>query len=355
MKIIGSIFISTLLAGAMACAGGQGKGEVAEPDTMMADMEKSAEEAAEETAEAATETATETAEEAAEREERMQRIAGFMKRVKEAADTENARWTPAMHDEAKALVAKDYRSSDAAMKAILAGSHRVPANTERDKYRHPAETLSFFGVRQDMTVIEVGAGAGWYTEILAPYLAKNGQLMVAGPNPEGPEDSFMPVVGYRFQRFMEKAPELYGKIKVVYVEPPESLDLGTEVADVAIAVREMHGWQGNGYLKEYVAAIYKSLKPGGVFGIVQHRAKPGEAPEVSSERGRLDEAWVIETVESVGFKLVDKAEINANPKDTKDYERGVWVLPPGYALGDQDRDKYQAIGESDRMTLKFAK
>jgi predicted methyltransferase len=351
MKIATVTFISAILFAAVACTGSSDKptGETTQqppqpeqpvaqppaPDPAEVEKQKQAEK---------------------EAEERRQRAAEAMEEVEKEAEAEKARWTEEMHAKAAKLVETDYKDLKAAFKAILASPHRQPGNADRDKYRHPAETLTFFGIRPDMTVIEVGAGGGWYTEILAPLLAKKGTLIVTGGDPNGPADQMSTVRGTSLKLFLENAPELYGKVKVSYIAPPDKLELAPEgTADLAVVIREMHNWTRRDYLDAYLAAIHKALKPGGVLGVVAHRAKPDVDPKESAEKGYLPEEWLIQTVEKAGFKLVEKSEINANPKDTKDYEQGVWTLPPNLALGDKDREKYVAIGESDRMTLKFVK
>jgi predicted methyltransferase len=343
MNIASTTFISMMLCAAVACTGAKDKPaevEATPPQPVT---------------QAPPDAAVENKEEK-EREERKRRVAEAMDKAKKAAEEEKARWTDEMHAQAAKLVEANYKDVKAALKAILASPHRKPGNPERDAQRHPVETLTFFGIKPDMTVLEVGAGGGWYTEILAPLLAKKGKLIATGGDPNGPDDQMSTAYGTRLKLFIEQAPELYGKVQVSYVSPPEKLELAPEgTVDLALVIREMHNWQRREYLDAYLAAIYKALKPGGILGVVAHRAKPDADPKQSAETGYLPEAWLIATIEKAGFKLIEKSEINANPKDTKDYEEGVWTLPPNFALGDKDREKYQAIGESDRMTLKFAK
>jgi predicted methyltransferase len=205
-------------------------------------------------------------------------------------------------------------------------------------------------------VIEVGAGAGWYTEILAPLLTRQGKLIVASFDPDGPTTSMTTVYGKRLKRFLARSPELYGAVEVALIAPPDRLELAPPgSADVALAIREMHNWQRRGQMDAYLAAIHRALKDGGTFGVVQHRAPAEAVAEESAEKGYLPEKWLIARVEAAGFKLEESSEVNANPKDAKDYEKGVWTLPPVLREEDKDRDRYIAIGESDRMTLKFAK
>lgn len=269
---------------------------------------------------------------------------------------EMKRWNEEMSAAAAKLAKTRFKNPRAALVAILASEHRKPSDRERDKYRHPLDTLLFFGIKQNMTVVEVGSGGGWYTDILAPFLAPKGKLVAVTYDPEGADDSMRTAYGKRFAMFLARSPELYGKVEAVYVNPPEDIELGAPgSADMALAIREMHGWQRNGAMDAYLAAVHAVLKNGGTFGVVQHRAPKGSDPEATAEKGYLPQDWLVDKVESAGFKLVKSSEINANPKDTKDYAEGVWTLPPNLRLGETDRDKYMAIGESDRMTLKFVK
>ncbi len=269
---------------------------------------------------------------------------------------EAARWTPELEAKVVALRDAPYKSVDEALTAMLASEHRHPNHPPRDAYRHPRETLGFFGLKPDMHVIELGSGTGWYTELLAPILAKRGSLTVVGPDPEGPDDQMSIVYGRRLVKLLAKSPALYGAVKRVAITPPDRLTLGEPgSADMVIAFREMHNWVGAKAHAAYLAAIFAVLKDGGTFALIDHRAKPDATVEATVESGYLPEAWVIEQVKAAGFELAAQSEINANPKDTKDYEKGVWTLPPALTLGDVDRDKYVAIGESDRMTLKFVK
>jgi predicted methyltransferase len=278
-------------------------------------------------------------------------------RAKMEADhkTEMARWTPELRAEAKALADKAYPSGKAAIQTVMASKIRKPGDAERDKYRHPAETLDFFGLKPTMTVLELGPGEGWYTELLAPTLAKKGKLLVTNTDPNGPPDERSTFYGQRFKLFLDTSPEAFGKVETIAVDSkaPKLPQEGT--VDLVILARELHGFVQQNKTSEWLAEIHKALKPNGVLGIEQHRAKPDANPEESAKKGYLPEKWVIEKIEAAGFKLAGKSEINANPKDTKDYADGVWTLPPSYRLGDKDREKYAAIGESDRMTLKFTK
>jgi predicted methyltransferase len=276
-------------------------------------------------------------------------------KLKADNETESARWTPELRAEAKAVAEKNYATGKAAIKAALAAKYREPGNAERDKYRHPLETLEFFGFKPTLTVLEYGPGEGWYTEILAPALAKKGKLYATSTDADGPSDQRSSLNGERFKLFLARAPELYGKVETVVIDPktPDLKQEGT--FDLVLIMRGLHGMQNSGKIDTWLSEIHSALKPKGVLGIEQHRAKADANAEESSKSGYLPEAWVIGKIEAAGFKLAGKSEINANPKDTKDHPKGVWTLPPNFALGDTDRAKYAAIGESDRMTLKFTK
>jgi predicted methyltransferase len=268
---------------------------------------------------------------------------------------EIARWTPEMRAAAKALAEKAYPSGHAAIEAALAGTHRRPGNAARDTWRHPLKTLDFLGFKPTMTVLEVGPGEGWYTEILAPALAKSGKLIATGSDPNGPVEDRNTLNGQRFKAFLDTSPELYGKVQTVVVDS-KAPKLGLDKAvDLVLFIREVHGMHTSKTFLPWLAEVSKALKPGGILGIVEHRAKPDTNPDDTAKKGYVAEKWVIDQVQAAGFKLAGKSEVNANPKDTKDYSEGVWSLPPTYRENDVNREKYKAIGESDRMTLKFVK
>lgn len=268
--------------------------------------------------------------------------------------SELARWTPELHSEAKALAEKDYPNGKVALAAAVAGKHRVPGNADRDKARHPVDTLEFFGLKPKMTVLEYGPGEGWYTELLAPTLAKHGKLLVTTSDPNGPADQRSTFYAQRYKAFLDKAPELYGTVHPVVLDDSAKLP-EQDAFDMILVMRQLHGMQNAGNLDAWLGAFHKALKVGGVLGIEEHRAKDDADPTASAKQGYLPEKYVIERATAAGFKLLGKSEINANPKDTKDYPEGVWTLPPTLRLKDKDRDTYLAIGESDRMTLKFVK
>jgi predicted methyltransferase len=249
--------------------------------------------------------------------------------------------------------AEESQAQDDRLKETIAGDHRPAENKARDKYRNPYETLTFFGIRPDMTVVEIYPGQGWYTEILAPYLKGSGTLYAA-EHPGDPSYEAVQRSLAAFEKKVKDAPELYGEVKRTKltkdgdIAPPES-------ADLVVTFRNVHSWMGSGTENEAFATMFRALKPGGVLGVVQHRGVPNVKQDPKAGTGYVNEDSVIELAKKAGFELEEKSEINANPKDTKDYPKGVWTLPPSLRLGDEDREKYLAIGESDRMTLKFVK
>ncbi len=266
---------------------------------------------------------------------------------------EKARVAP-MGKDIAALANKDYPSVDAAIDAALKSAHRTPGNADRDGQRHPKETLKFLGFKQNQTVLELDAGAGWYTEILAPLLFKKGKLTVTSADPNGPRTEYRTLIGMRTKAVLDKAPELGGKATLLPLGKTP-WDLGESTYDLVLGFRDFHNWERSGELDARLAAVFKALKPGGVFGIEEHRAGAGGDAKTWADKGYVPEDVVIERCKAAGFELAGKSDVNANPKDTKDYEAGVWTLPPTLTLGEKDKDKYKAIGESDRMTIKFVK
>jgi predicted methyltransferase len=270
-------------------------------------------------------------------------------------EQEQARWTDEMREQTRSLAAEEYPTARAALQAALSGPHRQPGNAERDPQRHPLETLELFGFQPDQTVLEYGPGAGWYTEILAPALAARGKLLVTNGDPNGPKDQRSTYYAERLASFLKSSPEAYGKVESVLVTGEEPKLGRNGDVDLVLVIRGLHGMHNRGQLDAWLDQFHTALKPGGVLGIVQHRAPAGANPDESSKKGYLPESWVVERATAHGFVLETSSELNANPRDTKDYADGVWTLPPSYRLGDVDRAKYDAIGESDRMTLKLVK
>jgi predicted methyltransferase len=231
---------------------------------------------------------------------------------------------------------------------VLNSDLRVESS-ERDKFRSPKETLSFFGLKANQTVVELSPGGGWYTEILAPYLKDNGKLIAAHHNPS--KGDYYKRSRERFDTKMA-ANAIYDKVEVV-----DLLGVYGEngSADLVMTFRNLHNWIGGEDVDKVLAESFKVLKSGGMLGVVDHRAEPGTSLEDMRSSGYMTEVYAIELIEAAGFKLVNTSEVNANVKDTKDHERGVWTLPPSLRLGAKDREKYVAIGESDRFTLLFQK
>ncbi len=239
--------------------------------------------------------------------------------------------------------------------AAIFGDHRVEKNHARDDFRHPLQTLSFFGLEPSMTVIELWPGGGWYTEILAPTLREEGKLIAASFGVDFPVKGLAAVHEDYVQMLVGNS-KVYDKVEVIAFSIPEHADLGEKNSvDMVLTFRNTHNWIKAGIDRDVYSGAFKVLKPGGVFGVVQHRGKDDWNAKKSAWNGYVPEAYVIEMAESVGFKLVDSSEINANPKDIKAYPKGVWTLPPTYRMKDIDKEKWTAIGESDRMTLKFVK
>ena len=235
------------------------------------------------------------------------------------------------------------------------GEHRSESNRVRNESRNPVETLEFFGLAADMTVIEILPSRGWYTEIMAPYLRDHGKYYAAHFSPNA-SASYMPPNLRNFEEKITADPDLYGKITVRHLNPPNEVTISPpESADMALTFRNVHNWIMAGQEHEYFATFYKALKPGGVLGVVEHRAKPDAGMDVMRTSGYVTEAYVKEVAAAAGFEFAGNSELNANPKDPTVHPEGVWTLPPNYRMGDVDRDKYMAIGESDRMTLKFVK
>ncbi len=249
--------------------------------------------------------------------------------------------------------------TEAKLRASLTGAQRTDPEKARDVYRHPLETLEFFGLRDDMTVVELSPGNGWFTAVLAPVLAERGKLRVAGSDPNGPPEKESTQHARELAARMSKDSASFGKVETLVVNwRSPDLSFGPDgSADMVLTFRNAHNWLAAGMADKVLAAARKVLKPGGILGVTDHRAKPDAPTDAKTfeETGYVPEAYLVKVVEGAGFKLVGKSEINANPKDTKDYPKGVWTLPPTYELKDVDHAKYEAIGESDRMTLKFVK
>jgi predicted methyltransferase len=236
----------------------------------------------------------------------------------------------------------------------LVGSWRSDANKARDRYRHPKQTLEFFDIKPGETLIEITPGGGWYTEVLAPFLKGNGVYVAANARPSNPVGEAAQNAN-ALQKKFEADPAQYGEAKTIEFDSKAPTFGAPASADVVLTFRNVHNWVVGDTAPLMFKAFFDVLKPGGTLGVVDHRAAPGADMEKIKSSGYLPQDYVIKLATDAGFKLVAQSEINANPKDTKDYEKGVWTLPPTLTLGDKDRQKYLDIGESDRMTLKFIK
>ncbi|WP_407929720.1 class I SAM-dependent methyltransferase [Kangiella shandongensis] len=240
---------------------------------------------------------------------------------------------------------------------LLISGHRSDKNKQRDQFRHPKETLEFFGIKSGMTVVEIAPGGGWYTEILAPLLGPNGKLYAAHFDPES-EVEYFRKSRKGFGEKVKANAEVYENVEITTFQPPEMFDIAPEgSADAVVTFRNVHNWlrNGRGATVDSFKAMYKALKPGGVLGVVEHRLPKSMKQDEKASSGYMHQDFVISMAQEAGFKLVATSEINANPKDTADHSKGVWTLPPSLRLGDKDKEKYMSIGESDRMTLKFVK
>jgi predicted methyltransferase len=245
------------------------------------------------------------------------------------------------------------QAPDPALAKAVADSARSPKYVARDRFRHPAEELTFFGLKPNMTVVEVWPGGGYWTEILGPYLKSSGHYYAAVPVKGESKEEDAGVAAWRAR--IEPQKDRYGTIIITGLgkghydlAPPGS-------ADLVVTFRNFHNWMEGGYADEALKGIYTALKPGGILGIEDHRGRNDQPQDPSAKSGYVRQDYTIEQARKAGFEFVGASEIDANPKDTKDYPQGVWTLPPTLTLGDKDREKYLAIGEADNYVLKFRK
>ena len=214
---------------------------------------------------------------------------------------EVARLTPEIRESAKALSSRSYPSARAGLTAVLPGKHRAPGNADRDKDRHPLQTLEFFGLKPTQSVLEYGPGEGWYTELIAPVLASKGKLSVTMTDPKGPKTERGTLYGERTKLFLDRLPEAYGKVERVTVDP-KAPKLGADATyDVVLLVRGAHGMHNNKMLAAWLSEFHRVLKPGGRLGVEQHRAAPDKNPDETSKQGYLPEPWLIAQIEAAGF------------------------------------------------------
>jgi predicted methyltransferase len=276
-------------------------------------------------------------------------------RRREAAALLLALALPLLHQPAAS--AADDDGDGARLAEVIAGKQRSETFRARDAARHPLETLRFFGLTPAQTVIEIAPGGGWYTEILAPYLRERGRLYEAVDSKDAASEEQRRSRA-RFEEKLAKNPEVYDRVTLgtlpgrdrgfTDIAPPGG-------ADLVLTFRNVHNWIEAGHLDENLRAFFAVLKPGGVLGVEEHRAAPGTSLARIIAGGYVPEDLVIARARDAGFELAGRSEANANPLDTKDHPNGVWSLPPTLRGGDVDRAKFIAIGESDRMTLKFVK
>ena len=238
--------------------------------------------------------------------------------------------------------------------ALIAGSHRSPGNVARDKFRKPYEVLKFFGITEASRVVEILPGStGYFTEVIAPYVRDKGLYITAGR-----DETAAQTYQDDHKRMLAKyaaAPGLYGKIQVTKffsdqheIAPPGSMDF-------VLTFRNLHNWIERNEIDGALRAFHRALKPGGIFGVTDHRGRTDMSQEAQMKNGYVRQDYAIAMIEKAGFQFIGSSEVKANPKDTKDHPEGVWTLPPSFRLKDVDRAKYEAIGESDRMVLKFVK
>ncbi|MBL8631481.1 MAG: class I SAM-dependent methyltransferase [Rhodospirillaceae bacterium] len=250
-------------------------------------------------------------------------------------------------------MAKMDTATETELKKALAGSQRSDANKARDQYRHPLETLKFFGLNKDMKVMEVWPGAGWYTEVLAPVLKDN--YTAAHFDPARSEGAKKQVDAFKAD--LDKNAALYGKptVAVLMQQTNQMTPVPAGSLDMVLTFRNIHNWMGSDSAEAMFKVFYDSLKPGGYLGVVEHRAKTDQPQDPKATNGYVREDYAQAMAEKAGFKLVAKSDVNNNAKDTKDYPKGVWTLPPNFREGEVDKAKYTAIGESDRFTHLYQK
>jgi predicted methyltransferase len=247
------------------------------------------------------------------------------------------------------------------LEAAVAGAWRAPADRARDRWRHPAQSLRFWGVKPGATVVEFWPGAGWYTDILAPFLHATGGVLYAADMPSDSEAARL--VGDAYRHKLTADPGLYGQVRLTTFGPGSGPAAPAGSADVVLFLRNLHDWMAGGFADKAFRDAFQALKPGGVLGVEEHRAPPGGVQDVLASNGYVQEAYVRQLAQEAGFSFGAASEINANPKDTADHPFGVWTLPPTRRSAPSgqpanpsfEHARYDAIGESDRMTLRFVK
>ncbi|TWB70821.1 putative methyltransferase [Nitrospirillum amazonense] len=243
---------------------------------------------------------------------------------------------------------------DPVLAQMVASPARSPQFQARDAARHPLQELAFFGLAPDQTVVEISPSGGYWTEILAPYLHDRGTYYAAA-NPRGTDSAYANRENAAFDAKLAADPARYGKVKVTEFGRGRFDIAPAGSADLIVTFRNLHNWMAGGYADEAMAAFYQALKPGGILGIEDHRASDAQPQDPKATSGYVRQDYAIALARKAGFELVASSEINANPKDSKDWPEGVWTLPPTLALKDRDRDRYLAVGEADNFVLKFRK
>ncbi|WP_374470704.1 class I SAM-dependent methyltransferase [Phenylobacterium sp.] len=259
--------------------------------------------------------------------------------------------------------AKKGPASGMTLQQAVAGDWRLPADRARDAWRHPVESLTFWGLKPGQTVVEFWPGAGWYTDILAPFLAATGGKLYAANLQPDPADPASVAVVEAYRRRLTDNPKLYGQVEITAFGPTSGPVAPVGSADLVLFLRNLHNWMAAGVAEKAFRDAFAALKPGGLLGVEEHRANAGGVQDVMAAEGYVQQAYVVQLAQEAGFQLAEASEINANPKDTKDHPFGVWTLPPVRRSSprgqpndpDFDHSRYDAIGESDRMTLRFAK
>jgi predicted methyltransferase len=267
-------------------------------------------------------------------------------------------------DTAIIMEASERIETGALINESISGPHRSDESMARNIYRSPVETLLFFGLRPEMTVVEVWPGGGWYTEVLAPVLREKGRL-VAAQFPEDAESRYQSRTANAYASKLAAEPDIYDRVQVVPFSPPEHPSLGpSDSADMVLLSRNFHSFIGAGLVDDVLHAAFDVLRPGGILAVIQHRAGEDSPPAEEGQQGYVRESYVVDRVTEAGFQLEDRSEINANPNDLRDHPEGVWTLPPTLRYCGNMEDvaqreacerHYRAIGESDRMTLRFVK
>jgi len=241
------------------------------------------------------------------------------------------------------------------LEQAIGGAHRSEEEKARDQYRHPKETLRFFGLEPESTVVELWPGGGWYTKIIAPTVRGKGKYYAAHVDPASKVE-MLRKSAERYRGLLESSPELYDEVEMTVLLPPDELVIAPPGSvDLVVSFRSIHNWMAFGMQDDVMKAVYDALKPGGVFGVVEHRGDGRNPQDPKAKTGYVTVGAMIDMAEKAGLVLESSSDINTNPADTKDYPDGVWTLPPRLKLGEQDKDKYLAIGESDRFTLRFVK